>query len=244
MSPVVVVTRVGEAAGSRAAAAALACAGSDPDRPGLLIDVGGRAPRPTLVASAGARELEERLAAHLPGHRSASRGQACHLAVGEDPLELDAIRAALPLVRDSVAAIHLPPALLHPLLAEPGIPVSAVLLRADLDADRALAALAARDLAALGVRVRVLRRPLAWVPARRALFGLLPADAPGGLPSRLTAGILGKHNPLEHRCYDDRNDQEDADTDPAGTAQRQRRGDEGAGRRRGLHRHPQRQAGR
>jgi hypothetical protein len=244
MSPAIVVTRVGEAAGSRAAAAALSCAGSDPDRPGLLIDVGGRPPRPTLVASAGARELEERLAAHLPGHRSASRGQACHLAVGGDPLELDAIRAALPLARDSVAAIHLPPALLWPLLAEPGVPVSAVLLRADLDADRALAALAARDLAARGVRVRVLGHPLTWVPARRALFGLLPADAPGGLPPRLTAGILGKNGSLEHGCYDDRDDRDDAEIDPEGTAQQQRRGDESAGRGRGLHRHPQRQAGR
>ena len=77
---VVLVTAVGDASGSKAAAAALACAGSDPDRPGLLIDVGGRPPRPTLIASAGARELEERLAAHLPQLRAASRGQTCHLA--------------------------------------------------------------------------------------------------------------------------------------------------------------------
>lgn len=242
MSPAVVaVTRVAEAGGSRAAAAALACAGSDPNRPGLLIDVGGRPPRPTLVASAGARELEERLAAHLPGHRSASRGQTCHLAVGEDPLELDAIRAALPLAREAVAVIHLSPAALQPLLAEPALPVSAVLLSADLDADRALAALAVRDLARQDLRVRILDRPLAWVSARRALFGLLPADAPGGLPPRLTAGILGKNSSLKHGCYDGL---DDAEADPEGTAQQQRRDHARPGRRRGLHRHPQRQAGR
>jgi hypothetical protein len=86
---VVVVTPVGAASGSRAAAAALACAGSEPDRPGLLIDLGGRGPRPTLIASSGARELEERLAVHLPALRAASRGQTCHLAVdlGEECLE-------------------------------------------------------------------------------------------------------------------------------------------------------------
>jgi hypothetical protein len=238
---VVLVAAVGEAGGSRAAAAALACAGSDPDRPGLLIDVGGRPPRPTLVASAGARELEERLAAHLPGHRSASRGQTCHLAVGDDPLDLDAIRAALPLARESVAAIHLPPALLRPMLAELGIEISAALLRADLDADRALAALAVRDLSRRGIRVRFLGRPLAWVPARRALFGLLPPDAPGGLPPRLTAGILGKNDSLEHGCYDG---EDDAEVDPAGTEEQQRRDHARPRRRRGLHRHPQRQAGR
>lgn len=216
---IVVVTRVGEASGSRAAAAALACAGSDPDRPGLLIDVGGPPPRPTLLASTGARELEERLAAHLPGHRSASRGQTCHLAVGDEPSDLEAIRAASPLARDALAVVHLPPALLRPLLAEPGVRVSAALLRADLDADGALAALAVRDLAARGIRVRVLRRPLAWVPARRALFGVLPPDAPGGLPPRLTAGIVGKNNSLEHRCYEGL---DDAKIDPAGTEEQQR----------------------
>jgi hypothetical protein len=190
MSPVVLATGVGEASGARAAAAALACAGADPDRPGLLIDVGGAPPRPTLLASAGARALEERLAAHLPGHRSASRGQTCHLAVGADPLDFDAIRAALPLVRDAVAVVHLPPALLRSVLGEPGVEASAVLLRADLPAGRVLAALAARDLIRRGLRVRVLGRPLAWVPARRALFGLLSPGAPGGLPPRLIAGIL------------------------------------------------------
>jgi len=241
MSAVVLVTRVGAASGSRVAAAALACAGSGPDRAGLLIDVGGGPPRPALVASVAARELEQRLATHLPGHRSASRGQTCHLAVGEDPLELDAIRAALPLARDSVAVVHLPPARLRPLLAEAGGAVSGVLLRADLEADRALAALAVRDLAARGIRARVLGCPLPWVPARRALFGLLPSDAAGGLPPRLTAGILERGASLEHRCYDG---SDDAEADPEGTAQRQRRDHARARRRRGLHRHPQRPAGR
>src|SRR5258707_9590663 len=111
MSPLVAVTWVGEASGSKAVAAAFACAGSDPDRPGLLIDVGGKAPRPTLVASTGARELEERLALHLPQGLAASRGQTCHLALGADPAEFDELRAVLPLVRDSVAVVHLAPAL-------------------------------------------------------------------------------------------------------------------------------------
>ncbi|HEX7244381.1 MAG TPA: hypothetical protein VF245_02300 [Solirubrobacterales bacterium] len=237
----VIVTRVGEASGSRAAAAALACCGSDLDRPGLLIDVGGRPPRPGLVASAAARELEERLAAHLPGHRSASRGQTCHLAVGEDPLELDAIRAALPLARDSVAVVHLPPAQLQPLLADLGPAVSGVLLRADLDVDRALAALAVRNLVGRGIRVRVLRRSLAWVPARRALFGLLAPGVLAGLSPRLIAGILGKNASLEHRCYDG---SDDAEIDPEGIAQQQRRDHARPRRGRGLHRHPQRPAGR
>jgi hypothetical protein len=187
--PVILVTAVGKTSGSRAAAAALACAGSDVGRPGLLIDVGGRPPRPTLLASPGARELEERLAVHLPRLRAASRGQTCHLAVAGEPPDFESVRGSLPLVRDSVAALHVAPTLLHGFLDESNIPTTGVLLCADLESDRALTALAARELIERQLRVKVLGRPLAWIPARRALFGLLPAGAPGGLPARLAAGI-------------------------------------------------------
>jgi hypothetical protein len=187
---VVLTAAVGDARGSKAAAAALACAGSDPDRPGLLVDVGGSPPRPALVASAGARELEERLALHLPGARAASRGQTCHLAVADDAAACEEIQAALPLVRDSVAVVHAPPPLVRAAVANAGLGLTGALLRADLPADRALAALVAADLIAAGLTVRALKRPLAWIPERRALFGVLPAPATGGLPQRVLAGLL------------------------------------------------------
>jgi hypothetical protein len=187
---VVLVTWVGGASGSKPAAAALACAGSESDRPGLLIELGGRAPRPTLVASVGARELEERLAVHMPEAPAASRGQICHLVLPDDESGLERLPAALPLVRDSIAVVQLPPQLLQPVLAAPAIRAGGVLLRADLEHDRALTALAVRDLIGHGLRVAVLKRPLAWVPARRALFGVLPATGPGGLPNRLAGRLL------------------------------------------------------
>ncbi|HEX3325337.1 MAG TPA: hypothetical protein VHR65_09460 [Solirubrobacterales bacterium] len=239
---VILATAVGAASGSKAAAAAIACAGSAPDRPGLLIDVGGRPPRPTLVASAGARELEERLAVHLPQLRAASRGQTCHLAVADDPVDFASVRAALPLVRDSVAVLHLPPALLQGFLGPAAVSATGVMLRADLTADRSLTALAVRELLGRDLRVRVLKRPLAWIPARRALFGLLPTAAPGGLPPRFTTGVFEKSNPLEHGCYD--GEDGDAEIDPAGTEEQQRRDHARARRRRGLHRHAEREAGR
>jgi hypothetical protein len=188
---VVLVAAVGDAGGSRAAAAAIACAGSEPDRAGLLIEVGGSPPRPTLVACSGARELEERLAVHLPRLRAAARGGTCHLAVPVDEIGIDSIRAALPLVRESVAAIHLPPRLLRTALDAPGVSPSGVLLRADLGVDRALTALAVGELAARDLQVAVLKQPLAWIPARRALFGVLSVGAAGGLPPRLSDRLLG-----------------------------------------------------
>jgi hypothetical protein len=237
----ILVTAAGDASGSQAAAAALACAGSEPDRPGLLIDIGGRAPRPTLVASAAARELEERLAVHLPRLRAASRGQTCHLAVADAPEAFESVRAALPLVRDSVAVVHLPRARLQDALADSGIRSTAAMLRADLDQDRALIALVVRDLIGRGVRTRVLKHALGWVPARRALLGVLPPAAPGGLPAHMLHALLESENSAEHLCYGDSHDEE---IDPAGAAQRQRRGDEGTRRGRGLHRDSQWEAGR
>lgn len=238
---VILVTAVGTASGSKAAAAALTCAGSEPDRPGLLIDIGGRAPRPTLVASTGARELEERLAVHLPQLRASSRGQTCHLAVPDDSAAFDCLRAALPLVRESVAVIHLPPALVQAALSEPGIAPTGAMLRADLDSGRALAALAVRDLIARGLRVKVLKRPLAWIPGRRALFGVMPPAAPGGLPLSVLNSLLESEISAAHTCYSDR---DDAETNAERASQQQRRGDAGARRRRGLHRHPQRDTSR
>lgn len=185
---VVLVASVGKASGGKAAAAALACVGSEHDRPGLLIDVGGGAPRPTLLASAGARELEERLTAHLPRLRVASRGQTCHLAVDDDPEALESIWAASPLARDSVTVINLPPGRLREALAEAGLGRCGALLRADLATDRALTAIAAGDLIGFGLRVRVLGRPLAWVPARRALFGIATAN---DFPARIAKSLLG-----------------------------------------------------
>ena len=185
-APTVAVAAVGGAEGSRGAAAALACAAADVDRATLLVDVGGRAPRPTLVASAAAHGLEERLVAHLPRARAAARGQVCHLAVAAGPEGLEAAAAAATVARGALAVLHLPPAQLRPLLdAGPGPRPSGVLLRADLGADRALVALLVHDLAQRGLAVAVLKQRLGWVAERRALFGALAPGGAAGLPPRL-----------------------------------------------------------
>jgi hypothetical protein len=185
------VTAVGAAEGSRGAAAALACAGADGDRAPLLVDVGGRTPRPTLIASAAARQLEERLRAHLPEARVAARGQVCHLAAAADPEGLELASAATTIARESGAVLHLPPELLHEVLAAPGWRPTGVLLRADLNGDRALVGLAVRDLIARGIPAVVLKRRLAWVAERRALFGVLPAGTPGGISERHVRRLAG-----------------------------------------------------
>lgn len=188
--PLVLVTAVGEAEGARAAAAAVACAGADADVASLMVDVGGRVPRPTLIASAAAQKLEERLVAHLPEMKAAARGQVCHLAVPADAEGLDAAAAAVTVARGVAAAVHVPPQLLQAALAGGSNLPSAVLLRADLQSDRPLVALTVRDLIERGVPVRVLKRQLTWVAERRALFGILPLGSPGGLPERMARRLI------------------------------------------------------
>lgn len=188
MSAVVFVTAVGGASGARAAAAALACAASEPDRAALLIDLGGGAARPTPVATKGARELEERLAAHLPEAAVASRGAICRLGLPDEAGAVERLPAALPLARESAAVVHLPAGLLQAALAEPRVGATAALLVADLSRDRSLVALAVRELRERELRAVVLKRPLPWLAARAALLGVLPARA--GLPARCVSRLL------------------------------------------------------
>jgi len=186
----VLVTCVSRAEGSRGAAAALACAGADADLATLLVEVGGRAPRPTLLASAAARRLEERLTAHLPQAAAAARGQICQLAVPAEPEGLEAAAAAVTVARGALAVVHLSPATLRLLLDDGlGPRASAVLLRADVAADRALLALVVRELMGRDLAVAVLKHRLGWVAERRALFGALAPNAVGGLPSRLSQSL-------------------------------------------------------
>lgn len=189
-APTVAVTAVGKAEGSLGAAAALACAGADVDQATLLVDAGGKPPRPTLLASTAARQLEERLAAHLPQARLAARGQVCHLAVPADLAGLEAAATAVTVARGALAVLRLPPALLRPCLEGPGPEPSGVLLRADLAADRPLLALVVRDLMAGDLTVAILKRRLSWVAERRAFFGSLSPEAPGGLPGYLRRNLL------------------------------------------------------
>lgn len=218
----VLVTSVGAATGARAAAAALAAAASEPDRAALLIDLrDGRRERPSLVATAAARALEERLVAHLPEAAVASRGAFCQLTLPPDPGSLNDVSAALPVVRDSVTVVHLPPSLLQPSLADPRLRATAALLRADLVEDRALASLVAGDLIRHGLRVAVLKRPPGRLATRAALLGMaLPFGET--IPVRLRERLLGAEDSKFRRCYDGEDDE--AGENRAEVPRRERRG--------------------
>jgi Transglycosylase SLT domain/D-alanyl-D-alanine carboxypeptidase/Putative Flp pilus-assembly TadE/G-like len=187
-----VVTGIGDARGAPALAAALA-AGSA--RGGcLLLELGaenGRR-RPTVLASEGARAIEDALSTSLPEVRPAARGHACHVCLAAEPETLDVAAAALAaLPRGAAAVAHIPERLWQDGLAHPGLRPRGGLLRVELPRDRALAALAVRDLRRRRARVKLAKRPLSWVATRRAMAGLPPGGrAEAGL-RRLRGALLG-----------------------------------------------------
>jgi hypothetical protein len=172
----------------------------------LLIDLdSGRAPRPSLIATAGARALEERLVAHLPEAAVASRGCVCQLKVPAEQAGIEQLAAALPLVRESVGVVHVPPRLMRPVLEETRVGATAAMLRADLGEDRPLTALAVCDLMRQGLRVGVLKSSPGWLTARLAAFGALPT--PDALPARLRERLLSAEDNKFLQCYDEGDEQ-------------------------------------
>ncbi len=190
--PVILTTAIGASGGAAALAAAVgvASAGGAEGRCALLIDVEPppRPPRPTVLASASARELEERIRA-LGGHfgAAAARGNLCYLplSAGEDPLRA---------VAELVAAGRCPPRRSSSIcrrrcgraaIADPRLRARSGLLRADLPADRALAALAVRRAARAGA-AREARRPIrsgGWprgAPSPGSSRAAPPPAAPAG----------------------------------------------------------------
>lgn len=191
--PTVLVTAVGGAEGARPAAAALACAAAVQGVASLLVEVDGRSPRPTLLATAQARDLEKRLAAHLPRARVAARGEVCHLAVGATPEGLEEAVGALSVAREAPRTVYVPPGAVQSLLESAVASLlTGALLRADLPTGRAMLSLLARDLIDRGLAVVVLKRRLAWVAERRALFGTLAPGATGGPPAALVDRLVGR----------------------------------------------------
>jgi hypothetical protein len=189
---VVLVAGLGDAYGSRAAAAALACRVAEERTGGLLVDLGGTSPRPTLLSTCGARRLEEAVASTHRHAGSAARGRICHLVLEAGAEGLADATEIIEFANQTVV-VHLPFSLLPSAVAGPhGLDPDGVLLRADLKESRWLLAEVARHLMARGLDVAVLKKRLPWVAERRALFGALPPEAPDGLPDRLVRRLLGR----------------------------------------------------
>jgi transglycosylase-like protein with SLT domain/D-alanyl-D-alanine carboxypeptidase-like protein len=196
--PVILATELGEARGGVPVAAAVGVAVSVEEEPGpissvLLAELGAERRRgPTMLASAQARSLEERLRG-AGFERVAARGRLCWLglaateeALAELPRVLQAVQVG------GLAIVHLPARLWPRVLDQRSLCPQAGLLRADLPADRALAALAVGELQERRLRARVAPRALGRVASRRAMAGLEVGGGAATRVSRLARGLVGR----------------------------------------------------
>ena len=194
----ILTTELGEARGGLPVAAAVGVAVSVEQEPGpasgvLLAELGSERGRgPTMLASARARELEERLRG-AGFERVAARGRLCWLGLAATEEALAELPPVLQAVQvGGLAIVHLPARLWPLALDQRSLCPQAGLFRADLPADRALAALAVRELRERHLRARIAARPLGRVASRRAMAGLEVGGAAANRVSRLARGLVGR----------------------------------------------------
>jgi Transglycosylase SLT domain/D-alanyl-D-alanine carboxypeptidase/Putative Flp pilus-assembly TadE/G-like len=183
--------------GATAAAAALAVAlaadddlapAAGGDGTAIVVEVGERRRGPTMIAAEPARALETRL--RDAGFEASARGRLAWVAL--EPVEdwCERLAEAVDLGADSAARVIVaPPELWGGLRAAGAVVIDAALLRAELPAQRSLAALAVGELRAAGVRAKVAARAPGRVGARRALAGIDPGGDAGRRARRLARGL-------------------------------------------------------
>jgi soluble lytic murein transglycosylase-like protein len=191
-SRVVVASDLGAARGTLAVAAAVGVELAGERGGALLVDASESGRRgATMLASARARAVEDALRGH-GFERAVARGRLCILSLpgGEHvvPRLLEAVEAASEVPAPVVVA-HLPGPLCRRALADAALEPQGAVLRADLPAQRPLAALAVIELREQRVPARVVARPLGRVASRRALAGLEVGGAAGRRLARLAQGL-------------------------------------------------------
>lgn len=156
----------------------------------LLAELGcERARGPTILATHRARELEQVLTES--GLEAAARGRLAWLRLDEEERWPERLREAIDAVGPVRAVLlHLPAARWREALEHRRLEPTAALLRADLPAQRSLAALAVGELGARGLRVRVAPRAPGRIAARRALAGIEAGGDASERATRLARGLL------------------------------------------------------
>ena len=173
----------GPAAAAAAGVAIARTRGKDPRGVVFIDGSSDTRRRPTRVSSAAARTLEAELGDVTP---AAARGLLCSIAPTEDAW-CEVIAACRESAAEAVVA-YLPPARWRELVDSGE--VDAAVLRADLRTERALTAIAARELIANGLTTCVVGEAPGLVASRRALAGIEPGGPLGTRTSRFARRFM------------------------------------------------------
>lgn len=186
-------TRVGEAGGGAAiaAAVAVALAGRVDGVVLALLRADHSRGAATLLASPRAVELAERLGSSPSGLVAAARGHVCAVSLPPDPSSLDVLADAAGEADPGALVVYVRPELWPPAVEHPGLAPDGALLRGEPRDDRALLALATAHLRRRRIRAKVATRPLGRLQARRAMAGVDPGGAAGQMADRLARGLIG-----------------------------------------------------
>lgn len=198
MTALVLSTELADAGGGTPSAASVAVAiaietearGHGGGTAVLLVEVGGQGGRgPTMLASDGARRLEREL--RDAGLEAAARGRLtwARLDAGEGWLER--LHLAIEAGNADAAVVHLPPTHLREVLDSGRLRADALLLRAELPEQRAIAALAVAEAGERGLRIRIAAKAPGRVGSRRALAGIDPGGDASRRAARIAGGLLG-----------------------------------------------------
>jgi hypothetical protein len=189
----IVCTVVGGARGVGAAASAVAVAATpiEPGRRGsVVLDLRSRAqtPRGPLLATPAARGLESAIGQD-PQLRSAARGRLCFATPAEEtqPADLLGRMVGADLGAGLVVCLCDPDEFRGLLAAGEARP--AALLRAPSRSSGPLIALLASELRSEGVPLKVWRRPIGLIAARRATAGIESGGESGRIAARLAGGL-------------------------------------------------------
>ncbi len=201
MAPSVLIlsTELADAGGGIACAAAVATAIAikhEGDRrvnaPAVLMvelgePSGGRGP--TMLASDGARRLEREL--RDVGLEAAARGRLTWIRLSPSEDWRERLRHAIATGQSDASVVHLPAAQMREQLDRGAVQPKALLLRAELPAQRAVAALAVAEAGERGLRIRVATRAPGRVGSRRAMAGIEPGGEASQRAARIAGGLLG-----------------------------------------------------
>ena len=180
--------------GSLALAAALAVElGCRAGEGAVLAELGrGSGRRPTLLASAAARQAEGALRER--GLAAAARGHLCHLGLDGTAEALSELAGVVAVADAPYLIVHLPGSLWIPALDCAELDAGGGALLALMPEERSLAALAVEELRRRRLPAKVATRPPAPLAGRRALAGLRPGGGWSRRVARLADAMVGPNS--------------------------------------------------